>query len=100
MIDPPLRPEQRRLMSPPSTHPQNVSMDQRLGDTSGSMISAFALCWPDEPDFLLYRRENHAIEDQKWFSKNYRTNSKGMARGEPFVVKLTESAAAQQVGGE
>lgn len=61
------------------------------------MINAFALCWPDEPDFLLYRREDQAIEDQKWFSRNYRTDRNGLQRGEPYVVPLVEAAIR---GGE
>ncbi len=61
------------------------------------MTEAFALRWPNSDTFLLYQTETQAEEDRKWFSKNYRTDSDGLPRGEPYVVRLVEQEAQCQL---
>lgn len=51
-------------------------------------IKAWALCWPEDENYLLYKSFDLAEKDRAWFSKNYKTNSDGLPRGEPFILNL------------
>lgn len=52
------------------------------------MICAYALVWPHDNRPLFFHTLALAEENRQWFTKNYKRNSKGELRGEPFVVKL------------
>ncbi len=52
------------------------------------MLEAWALCWPADPVPLLFTRCELAEENRVWFTKNYKTDSQGKPRGEPFIVRL------------
>lgn len=58
-----------------------------------SKMSAWALCWPADPRPLLYRSEERAEEDRRWFSKNFTHDNDGNPRGEPFVLRLEVAAS-------
>lgn len=56
---------------------------------SSQTIEAFALCWPADPNHLLFKTAASAEENRKWFKSNYKIDRNGNPRGEPFIVKLT-----------
>lgn len=51
-------------------------------------MTAYALCWPNDPIPLLYKSREVAEQDRKWFLSNYKLNREGQPRGEPFIVGL------------
>jgi hypothetical protein len=54
-------------------------------------LEAFALCWPNDPNYLLFVRQESAEENRKWFKANYKHDRNGNPRGDPFIVRLTGS---------
>lgn len=57
--------------------------------TDHHTMKAWALCWPNDPDPLLYTTWEKAEENRKWFASNFKSTRDGKPRGEPFLVELT-----------